>query len=698
MLEVQPPADWPWPADWPPPLASTSTSPLGESTIKDLVSKTPPPTSAADVAHFDDIDSVLQSTSTPSPVGRSKPKAKSKSKPKSKSKSTRTQEFSKQSAPATLSSSASAPILPTDQWTSPAVAARRKKLTLIAGLLGVLLLMLAGIAAFIATRPATDVAQSTPASEQTNNLPATTNDPTSTPLDTARPDNENKTEPTPKPEKIPDPTTTPTTADPMEPQTEPFDPGTGPSIGPPPIATSAPPMVLPEIGNATTAPEIPDPTKAPSADPATATTKNSEPSSRSESALTPLTTLDSTGNPLGQLGELLESSGTSLSQIQDVAAVERDQQSIGVPKYFVEFPGSSKLDFEKQLRLPCAELKYESAKLSTVLSDITTLTGIPITIDTSSVLAVNPNANPTIDVDLQEQDFAATINTILQPLQLNYVSTENGLLVQLADRGTYLQQQYPLPKFPGDAAAQTQAANELLIGIQSLIEPDTWRAAQNPATIEINGDQLTVYQSPLAQHQIDLFLKKLTATITLLEQPNDPIAKQMLTTRWAAIADRLEQPSRLQHVPDRPLVNLLTHLQSATGLTVLVNWEAVRSLGWTPETLVPGLIEEATLGDALNELTRSLRLTLRAVDETTVELTSFEVAAQLAELEMYSFGKILKGKLTEQQAQTLIIETLGPQLQSARFVYEPKYQVFVVFAPQSLQKQVAAVIEKLEKL
>ena len=100
-----------------------------------------------------------------------------------------------------------------------------------------------------------------------------------------------------------------------------------------------------------------------------------------------LSNLDSLRTEMGELSELLEQSGTSILEIQDLAEANKEQRLIGIPKYFIKQPEIEQLNFAKQLSLSCGGLRYNDVRLTGVLRDITSITGVPITLDTDSILA-----------------------------------------------------------------------------------------------------------------------------------------------------------------------------------------------------------------------------------------------------------------------------------------------------------------------
>ena len=692
MIEVKPPAGWQ-------PPTEEIQSPVEQTAAKEISSS------------FDDIDNILKSKTTgpanptTSKSDGTKPRDSVAPPGNLRTKQDRSLPSkgvvrnpvpkSKLAAAAQKNMAADQPILPTDQWTSENAKKRRRLTAAIATCAGVILLTAAIITAIINLDQPPEIAKVEPsAPTDHDSSPVEPADPDNQDLDTQPVEGTNPADP-PKPETAPDST------EPAPPQTD------------PPVHTAAaPPDIVPDSTQ-----KVPDPTNDPfdlskpsgstpaentNLDTATSPIVPSSPLDNSPvekpAPSSPLSDLSTPQSEIGDLSTLLELSGTSILKIQDIAEANRDQQLIGVPKYFIEQPDHEKLDFERQLSLPCDGMRYSATRLVTVLRELNAITGIPFTLDTDSIQATGVALNPTVDVEAKDVDFATAIDDILKPLGLaKSVFDQRGIVIHAPDPGSMIGKEHALPTFPG---GNEEAAKQFVAAIQALFAPDSWVRENDPATITLKENGIVVNNTVLVHQQIAEFIAKINAAIRLTANLNDEQAREILVPRWNRVQSRLEQPTGFQRTPDLLLVKLFELVGNSSGVTVLIDWDSLIPLGWTPTTLVPGNIQEDSIESALKQIARSMDLTIRSIDETTVELTTFEKAARQVDLEMYHFGKILAGPLKEQQALRLITETLGTQLQSprVRYVYEPQCQCLIISAPQSIQKQVASVIAQLEKL
>ena len=749
MIEVNPPKDWQPP--------SSESIDLGTPLENDKDPSEPVTTS------FDDIDHILDSSthtkaksgknakrknargqlagaaanpaskterprtkagSSKQPAARSgsvhNPKAKQSSKAKQNpkaSKNPKTQQNSTakptNAQPVPKPASSNQPILPTDDWTSQASKQRKRAITIIASVVGAIVLSVGIVAAIFnySKKPSDNV---------TNNLTAEPDDPTTNAESPGIKDPKVESNPSIDTNNLPD--TTANSDPPVE-----IDSTVPPSIG------DAPKIVM---GEDTLPPVISDvspPTIA--ADPPTIDTPSidqQDPSSVTQKILpvmnpldgmnrpiqtplvenpnassvpkTNLRNLDSLNSNMEDLSDFLSAKGTSIFEIKDLAEANRERRQIGIPKYYIEKPESKKIDVERQLSMTCSGLRYTDTSLLKVLRDITAIIGVPITLDVESIAANGASLNPKIDVDVQEADFGEVIDSILQPLGLTKtMGAHSSLIVKSNHNDEFEQKTHLLPDFPVDVATGDEKidSREVFVGsIQALITPQAWVQETNPATIELTDQEVTVSNSAAAHYLISEFITKIQAAITLSEDLENPAALQALSTRWNAIAERLAKPAGIPKSTARPLVGLLNEIHTQTGVAVIVDWENLLPLGWNPQTRVPGDLSEKDLESTLRQLARSMNLTIRPIDQDTIELTTFEKSAATTNLEVYHMGEILDGQLSEPLALSLIKQALSAQLRApnVQSTYEPKCKCWVVLAPQSLQKQMGSVIKKLESL
>ncbi len=680
MIEIKPPDDW---------------DPDASETKENLL--VPPPRAAEKSSNFEDVENLLDESRDAQIDAirnvRRQPASQDQSRSKSK-RSPKKQRLAPQTLGAEQIARQAQPVLPTEAWTAESTKKRKRLTMAVAGVVGLVLITFTLIAATInLTKPVAEIAPpNAPAdsSDKPENAAVesklTDKDESSevqSPADSALTENAANNLPTSDPLVSETPPKGPIdqlTVSEVEGPVKTGDPGT----------TSQPTELNePKTENSAPLPSIASPIGNKSGNRQNVATRP---------ALPPPNGLDSMQSELGELSALLEQSGTSILKVQDLAEANRDEQLIGMPKYFVRPPEPERLDIAKQMSLPCDGINYEDTRLITVLRELSMLIGVPFTLDTNSVLATGGELNPKINLELKGGDFEEVIHSIVEPLGLTAsVFQDRGVVIHASSLGTLIEKKHSLPDFP---QPNREARERFVAILKGLVFPQSWLREQSPATIEVVGDELVVSNTDIAHAMIATLVAKIEASLKLTQHPADEEARKILTTKWDSVSAKLQQPAGLVRTLDDRLEKRLDELHQATGITVLLDWDNLVPMGWTPLTKLPGHINEPNAEEILKQIARAMDLTVLAIDETTMQITTFDKAARAVDLEVYHFGKILAGPLNEQLALRLIRETLGVQLQSSqvRYIYEPKCQCLVLVAPQFLQKQVSSVVQQLEGL
>ena len=408
---------------------------------------------------------------------------------------------------------------------------------------------------------------------------------------------------------------------------------------------------------------------------------------------------------IGKLSALLNQANTSIREIQDLAESVRDRETIGIARYYIAKPDplEAGIETEKRLGLSCGGILYENLPLLAMLRDVTAITGVPFALEAASFQATDFDFGVTVNIKMEQSDdrptnFAMAVESVLTPMNVEQTATPMGcVVIRPLNVAGKTSTTYPLPSF----AAQDEVAPKMVDFIKSMIAPASWTTEDDPATIELGANDLTVSQTPIIQRQIKDFLDKLTF-VSEFEGPPEELSKQApLRTRWTSVQELLEKPLELGRTFDIPLESLCSTIQQKSGLTVLIDWPSIMNEGWTPATMVPGNINETNVYRTLKEIARSMKVTMRAIDAKTIELTTFQSATSQLELEVYYYGDIIEETLTEEHVIDIITRTLSREFNSnpdVRMDFVPQLKCIIAVAPQSLQRQLEIVIERLRNL
>jgi len=629
---------------------------------------------------FEDVDAVLsQLPATP----KRQPKSQEKKRPKPTSEKTNTPESTPE------------PINPDLSWDNPAAVNTRRTLAWAAAAIGIILFAAIGIYAWTQLA-STDAGVEKLAQAGLNSGETPPPTPTNSKTSKSNPtDNDNGALKPADPDTNEAPSIEPTATEIEEPTNEPPIV----SSAPPPIDV-VPPTLPPRSGNglSVTSPVTrPDPANGNTAADTTPVPPNIP--SANDEILRPVAQASSA---LNELSSLLEQSGSSISAITDATASVAAADTIGLPKYYFQTSRSALGDLERQLDEPCAGLSYDDVSIIEILRDITVISGIPISIDSASLLGPSGSDNkrliPNVTVKVVDTNFREAIETIASQAGWTATVSEIGILLTEPDAGKPSTKTINLAPI---AELGEQGLDGVVNAIKTMIAADSWFSEAQQYQIERNGMTLTVQHEPAVTQQIERFIQKISAA-TQLASPNIANKESLensLKTRLSRAATNLTTSCELAIGSRSTLDNLLNRIRKKTNVDVIANWHTLSALEWTPLMTVPGNVSEPTMAEMLRQLERSTDSTAIVLDASTVELTHPVDALERRYVEFYLIPDLFERNFTPQRAIQLIQEAIENAGQPAGLtVYEPRCQCIILAAPQSTHRVVEAVLLEVRQL
>lgn len=683
MVRVIPPDDWKLDDETIPAIPAVKVNhPKQEKTDA----------ASSDFSNFDDIDDVIANESTPSapqkPAATKKPIAPVIPEPPRKSRKSAKPNADPQppeSAPNPTDSDA--PILPDQNWTSSETKQRQKLIMAIVAGIGILLLTIGGITAFVVNSGQGETAKKTPV-ENTNDVvdddtDSELNDPDKDDLDdSASPNPDTQTNPEVKPS---DPDKNPDTDTDDPNVTDPKNPIGGGT----PLVDDTPPGPNPQRETETPLVENPineeqEDWKDPLAD-LDGNNQITDPLlGNSIDSATKISTR------VGELNDLLATSGMSLSSIRDVADSEQNL-NMGMSKYFIEPPIEPQVRLDMNLANQLSGIQYNNIELDTFLNEIGNLTGVPLSLHVESLRAAGVDLDSKVNMLQTDVEVAEAIDLAIDPLALKKeVFLEANQIVLVAKGWDQLVEKNFQTHQLSDNTPEGQA--NLVRKIRGMFAEKAWT---DESVIKFENKELVVKQVPQVLHQIERLLEKLKAAQTLNSDPTDARAKAILKTEWRCSEEARKNNLNFEPTVDVRLPRFTEQIEKQTQVKILIDWNSLSQLGWWPSTMVPGEFDEPNLQDALRQLTRSLGCTYRALDEKTFEILSINEAYNRPELQVYPVKTIIDKVLTPELLLDTLRQTFVRDAHLVKVHYDADSQSVIVVAPQSIQIQFEAVVDRI---
>lgn len=590
------------------------------------------------------------------------------------------------------------PLLPNEQWTAQSTQRRRKWLTLAAGVVSLLVLATAVVMAITANRskPTSDVAW-TDAETETSSSPIDQNAANNGSKQPDEPDLKSHSNNNEDPADVP--------------QNETLDDKNGIPLVPVEDVTtpSTEPIDLPDTGDSVTESSGPNDnnTKLESEpDETNVATPSAHPSPFGpgfENLLQPNPPdreLNQTS--FGDLSEALENSGTSVFEINQSASVAQ-RRRVGVQKYFISKPAAIDPKDLKRLDDSVAGIKYAGQFLTQMLAELTQITNVPISFDAEILQLQGFDFGYRIEsLEAIDTSFRAAIETVLE--EMNRQSDNREIILEydgmaqatitVQDGRAIRTELIPIPTL---SRPDQESKNRLVQLIQQLIAPDSWNDGSQTYSLTVDGTHLSVTHHPIILGQISEFGRKWN---TALAVRDGNLNAESLASRW--VAGSASRQAKYESVPkfEVPIQIFLNQVQQQTGVNVIVDWNSLIEEGWNPNTHVASGFDEPTVGDMLDELTHSMDVGWRVINPNTFEITSNEIVNETTPLEFYSCAKILAGTLNAEQLVVAVrqaLQSANRNLDRARIYFDAETQCFIVVAPESIHRQIDAIVSRLKK-
>ena len=599
------------------------------------------------------------------------------------------------------------PILPGEQWTSSQTQQRRKWLLLTAGIVTILILMAAVVFAVLANRSRPDHQQAATHEPPANEL--TTTDP---------PDDSQTTDGSSEATSAIDADETETdTGSDQPPVPDPPGDNTDSDVDSVPDAASSsasemdPPET--ETGNDSDSVVVPPPPGQDSDD--SPDPDKDDLTSNPDDQNDPLAgaafddllsesniTTDEVETNFDDLSDALENAGTSLFEFGQIAAVN-ERRRVGQKKYFIFQPDP--LDESKYdgLNLPLEGIQYNDLSLLTVLADFFEITGVPVTMDADLLNDAGFKFGyRSIEFKVTDTTFSEVLQQLIDDLaadkppgfELIY-DGKSPAQITIADRDQRQPVHLPLPRIESE---WDESENEIIELIKHLTGADAWGENSPGASLNIDGENLVVVNGSEIVSMVRKFVSAWNFAVSVNAGEQDRSTLDPMWVRSLAARDTAFQWSA-KH--ETPILQFLASVQRSSGTNIIVNWDRLLEIGWNPNTEIPPALNEATVGDMLDELTHSMGLSYRVVNNNTFEITTMADVNERSQLEFFSCKEILGGKLDEEQLVDIVrnaLRSTGQNLSAWRVVYEPSIKCFIVVGPQTLHRQINAILKRIEKL
>lgn len=361
-------------------------------------------------------------------------------------------------------------------------------------------------------------------------------------------------------------------------------------------------------------------------------------------------------------------------------------------------PESRVVDVAARLKDPIVEVEFPGIPLQDFLTFISTYSTIPVTLDPDMLVWMNLTPDTPVNLKVANTTVANLLDAALGKLGLVAVPTGQQIdVTRKPPGGEGLRNvQRKADDLVGTDPNQTQHLQELLT---SLIAPDSWSAVGGPGKIEVTHGQLQIEQSDQVLLETSAFLERLRVARGLPKQSKFPEKLFLPVSRTARAESALAKSVTLNYPRAASFPKIVRRLGLESNVTILVDWQAIAEIGWSPDAEAMLTVTSQPLHEALQALLTPMELTYRIVDESLLQITTPAALASRPEIEFYPVGDLL-GEAGDEEA---FLKRMREALPSDWLVeaggngvlrFDPPSRCLVALLPQPRQQVVEQLLQK----
>jgi hypothetical protein len=311
----------------------------------------------------------------------------------------------------------------------------------------------------------------------------------------------------------------------------------------------------------------------------------------------------------------------------------------------------------EQLGVKVESLELADVPLARFADMVAEIGNVPVTIDPNALAMAGLSPRTTVAVQARGTTLEKMLRDVLAKQRLDYVERDGQVIVVHPNRDARRVIDYDVKDLLEPDARDATSLSELIV---RFVVPDSWKEAEKGGSIRVEGTKLHVDQSNQVQIQILLFCERLRLARGLAPKSKYPAERLSIESPYAKLAPKFGKPTTFTFLPWTRLGDVVGHWQVSTGVTILVDWEALAKEELAPATPIACSVINRPWDAALDAVLEPLGLAWWAVDGETIQITSKTALGQMERIEFYASLKERPGNDEAANDEVMRIERDGP--------------------------------------
>ena len=390
-------------------------------------------------------------------------------------------------------------------------------------------------------------------------------------------------------------------------------------------------------------------------------------------------------------------SADSQDNVEPMPDIEEWDEQAG-DQSSVPRPEPRDVNITERLQDTIPALDIPGMPLNSFTHFMTGLTTIPISLDPDALALLRIESDRAVAVKAMDTDVGGILTAALGPLGLDYLQVDGQLLVTRVapDDGQLRSIRHSVGDLVGDSAQQL---DQLVEWITTMIEPDSWDSQGGPGVLQAELPDLLIQHQDTVLLRVLLFCERLRVARGLPTKTKLDPELIRLDLRFQRAQPLLEKPIRIRYDEPVLMLQVLQQVTRETDLQILLDWQALAQMGWSPEAEAVLVADGVPVGEALTDMLQPMDLTYRVIDAKTVQVTSLDADQNRWDIEFHSLDPLLDagadaGALIDRLAESAQQASLGPS--DGVFQYDAASRHLIAALSQPHQRWLTDLLSRWE--
>jgi hypothetical protein len=298
-----------------------------------------------------------------------------------------------------------------------------------------------------------------------------------------------------------------------------------------------------------------------------------------------------------------------------------------------------------QLSLRIASFAIRDVPLTRFVAMLTDMANVSIALDPRVLAQAGVSPRAAVSIEATGATIEDLLRDALAKHRLELAENDGRTGVVVAGGETWRVAEYEIK----DLAAQDDAKGVADL-IQHFVAPEAWHSAGGKGTVTVDGTRLRIEQRQAVHREIIVFCERLRLARGLAPRSRYPVELLSVDSPDGAISKKLDKTVTFTILPWSRFADVVHFWQESSGLTILVDWQALADMELGPSTPLACSATSRRWDEVFDGVLEPVGLAWWAVDGDTIQITSRDALTERQRVEFFAVPDSLRAQFASQEA------------------------------------------------